>query len=146
MRKILNLLTLFILITSILTTFTSCGTGRLNADFAAIETGELNNWVNFYGNSKFETYKMEYIAEYDVHKATQITGTYKTYEDQSNPEQLLIEFKTSDGISVIYTYEETRYDDGSMSIKFDGREFKSIAEHPTGYIFWHYLYNLGLIK
>lgn len=146
MRRILKLLAIIMLITSILATFTSCGTGRLNADFAAIETGELNNWVNFYGNSKFETYKMEYLAEQDVHMATHIIGTYKIFEDKSNPNQLLIEFKTSNGISAVYTYEEIRYDDGSMSIKFDGREFKSIAEHPTGYIFWHYLYNLGLIK
>ena len=146
MRKILNLLALIILITSILATFSSCNTGRLNADFAAIEIGEFNNWVNFYVNSKFETYKREYISDQDVDKVTHITGKYKIFEDESNPEQLFIEFKTKNGITAVYTYEETRYDDGSMSIKIDGREFRSIANHPTGYIFWNYLYNLGLIK
>lgn len=146
MKKLLKSAVIFSFILVILITFSSCA-GRLNAEFTHKgETNEDNLWIDFYGINQFRTFSIEYNSFLDAYQAITYSGTYKIYKDKNAPENLLIEFNCGNAESAIYSYEETRHDDGSMTIKIDGVEFKSTEDHPSGYAFKKFLRNMGWIE
>ena len=146
-KKASKLIAIFILLVTVLTAFSSCTLRKLNAEF--FHQGEIpeeNYLINFYGLNQFWTFETEYDPIIDAYRAHFYSGTYKIYKDPNNPESLLIKFNCRNSQSAVYSYEEIRHDDGSMTITIDGVEFKSTEDHPSGYAFKKFLRNMGWIE
>ena len=146
-KKASKLIAIFILLVTVLTAFSSCTVKRLNA-FYEHKTGvdTCDYWIDFYGINRFITHDIIYDPITDLYRAERHTGTYKIYEDPENPGNLLIKFNCDHSKSAVHTYEEIISDDGSMTIKIDGVEFKSTEDHPSGYALKKFLRNMGWIE